>query len=70
MADADPKPPRSPAAARKVSRHSKGGNVYTLKGEALDGAKDIGTDRQGARPDNPGSFLDFGGPSLSYRKRP
>lgn len=70
MADADPKPPRFPAAAHKAGRHSKGGNVYTLKGEVLDGVDDAGKDRRGVRPDNPGSFLDFGGPSLSYRKRP
>ncbi len=51
-------------------RQAKGGHVYNLKGEKLDSVDDIGMGRDGARPVNPGSFLDRGGESISYRKRP
>ena len=70
MADADPKTARSPTAAPKAGRQAKGGNVYNLKGEKLDSVDDIWMDRDGARPVNLGSFLDRGGDSISYRKRP
>jgi len=67
MAKAVPLSRRQPAL---MARQGKRGNVFNLKGDQMDGGDDSPPGRKIVRTTYAGSFLDRGGPSLSYRKGP